>query len=148
MRAYAGTREAGFSTPFSRPRQGQYFGQNFDNTQGLDAVFNVENVMQLRAGIGSAGFGVGHARFERRVHLHIGHIVAELHSGFLIDIEQVVAKHFAHAHYAGIGQLCDDEIDKFRSTSHGRQLRYEESARVVRLRKHKTAPALAGQCKR
>ncbi len=107
----------------------------------------VKNVMQLGAGVGSAGFGVGHARFERRVHLHIGHIVAEQHSGFLIDIEQVVAKHFAHAHYAGVSQLCGDEIDKFRSTSHGRQLRYEESAHVVRPPKNKTAPALAGQCK-
>ena len=88
--------------------------------------------MQLRAGVGRAGFGVGHARFERRVHLHIGHIVAEQHSGFLIDIEQVVAKHFAHAHCAGVSQLCGDEIDKFRSTSHkyencGKRKRVAES---------------------
>ena len=81
------------------------------------------------------------------MHFYIGHIVAEQHRGFLIDIEQVVAEHFAHAHSTGISQLSGDKIDKFRGTSHGRQLRYGESTRVVRLRKYKTAPALAGDCK-
>lgn len=81
-------------------------------------MFNVENVMQLGAGIGVTGFGIGHPRFERRVHFYIGHIVAEQHRGFLIDIEQVVAEHFAHAHSTGISQLSGDKIDKFRGTSH------------------------------